>query len=157
MPPTLLDDLDRRILEQLQRDCAVTNQDLADKVHASPPTCLRRVRRLTQTGLISQRVAILDPALMGAALTAIIEVTLDTQAAAQADALEAELVAEPAIQQCYRVSSGPDFILIAMVADMRAYQALAQRCLTSDLRIRNVRSFFATSRSKFTTLIPIAA
>ncbi|TAN28503.1 MAG: Lrp/AsnC family transcriptional regulator [Castellaniella sp.] len=151
-----LDDLDHRILEQLQRDCALTNQDLAEKVHASPPTCLRRVRRLVETGLIQQRVAILDPVLMGAALTVIIEVTLDTQAATQADALEAQLLAEPAIQQCYRVSSGPDFILIAMVADMPAYQALAQRCLTSDPRIRNVRSFFATARSKFTTRIPIA-
>lgn len=150
------DELDRRILEQLQRDCALTNQDLADKVHASPPTCLRRVRRLVQTGLIHQRVAILNPALMGTALTVIIEVTMDTQAAAQADALETQLTAEPAIQQCYRVSSGPDFILIAMVADMPAYQALAQRCLTSDPRIRNVRSFFATARSKFTTRIPIA-
>lgn len=150
-----LDDLDHRILEQLQRDCALTNQDLAEQVHASPPTCLRRVRRLVETGLIQQRVAILDPTLMGAALTVIIEVTLDTQAATQADALEAQLVVEPAIQQCYRVSSGPDFILVAMVADMSAYQALAQRCLTSDPRIRNVRSFFATARSKFTTRIPI--
>lgn len=151
-----LDELDRRILEQLQQDCALTNQDLAGKVHASPPTCLRRVRRLVDTGMIRQRVAILDPALMGATLTVIIEVTLDTQAAPQADALETQFTAEPAIQQCYRVSSGPDFILIAMVADMPAYQALAQRCLTSDPRIRNVRSFFATARSKFTTRIPIA-
>lgn len=153
--PGDLDDLDRRILEQLQQDCALTNQALAARVHASPPTCLRRVRRLVRNGWIRQRVALLDPALMGAALTVIIEVTLDTQASAQADALEAQFTAETAIQQCYRVSSGPDFILIALVADMAAYQALAQRCLTSDPRIRNVRSFFATARSKFTTRIPI--
>ncbi|CAM5207828.1 Lrp/AsnC family leucine-responsive transcriptional regulator OS=Castellaniella defragrans OX=75697 GN=HNR28_000112 PE=4 SV=1 [Castellaniella defragrans] len=153
----MLDDLDRRILEQLQVDCSLSNQVLAERVHTSPPTCLRRVRQLTQAGHIQQQVALLDPTLMGAALTVLIEVTMDTQAASQADALESAFIAEPAIQQCYRVSSGPDFILVALVADMAAYQALAQRCLTSDPRIRNVRSFFATARSKFTTRIPLAA
>ncbi|GAA0779785.1 Lrp/AsnC family transcriptional regulator [Castellaniella ginsengisoli] len=157
MPLMELDDLDRRILDVLQRDAALSNQDLAARVHASPPTCLRRVRRLTQAGVIQRRVAILDPALMGAALTVLIEVTLDAQAADQADAFEARLLAEPAIQQCYPVSSGPDFILVALVADMAAYQALALRCLTGDPRVRNVRSFFATRRSKFDTRIPFAA
>ncbi len=155
MPTIELDDLDRRILDLLQQDGALSNQDLAAHVHASPPTCLRRVRRLTKAGIIQRRVAILDPALMGAALTVLIEVTLDAQAAAQTDAFEAQLLAEPAIQQCYRVSSGPDFVLVALVADMAAYQALALRCLTGDPRVRNVRSFFATRRSKFCTAIPI--
>ncbi len=155
MPTIELDDLDRRILDLLQQDGGLSNQDLAARVHASPPTCLRRVRRLTKAGIIQRRVAILDPALMGAALTVLIEVTLDAQAAAQADAFEAQLLTEPAIQQCYRVSSGPDFVLVALVADMAAYQALALRCLTGDPRVRNVRSFFATRRSKFCTAIPI--
>lgn len=151
----MLDDLDLRILEQLQKDCTLSNQALAEQVHSSPPTCLRRVRQLRKSGHIRQQVAILDPALMGATLTVVIEVTLDTQAAADADALEAGFIAEPEIQQCYRVSSSPDFILVALVADMPAYQALAQRCLTRDPRIRNVRSFFATARSKFSTQIPL--
>jgi Lrp/AsnC family leucine-responsive transcriptional regulator len=151
----MLDDLDRRILEQLQQDCSLSNQALAARVHSSPPTCLRRVRSLVEAGYIRERVALLDPALMGATLTVLIELTLDTQAAAQADALETQLVAEPVIQQCYRVSSGPDFILVALVADMEAYQAFARRCLTGDPRIRNVRSFFATARAKFSTRIPI--
>ncbi|MBV2182705.1 MAG: Lrp/AsnC family transcriptional regulator [Castellaniella sp.] len=150
-----LDDLDRRILDQMQQDSSLTNQELAARVHASPPTCLRRVRKLIQSGSIQRQVALLDPALMGAALTVIIEVSLDAQAAGQADAVEAGLIAEPAIQQCYRVSSGPDFVLIAQVADMAAYQALALRYLTGDPRVRNVRSFFATARGKFDTRIPI--
>ncbi|WP_322996007.1 Lrp/AsnC family transcriptional regulator [Castellaniella sp.] len=152
---TDLDDLDLRILNQLQHDCAISNQDLAARVHASPPTCLRRVRKLVQSGHIQRRVAILDPALMGTGLTAIIEVSLDGQGAAQADVFEAKLLAEPAIRQCYRVSSGPDFVLIAQVADMAAYQALALRCLTGDPRVRNVRSFFATDCRKFDTRIEI--
>ncbi|MGB6243250.1 MAG: Lrp/AsnC family transcriptional regulator [Castellaniella sp.] len=154
-PPPELDDLDRRILSQLQQDCSLSNLDLAARVHASPPTCLRRVRKLMQSGLILRQVALLDPARLGAALTVIIEVSLDAQAAAQLDAVEAGFVSEAAIQQCYRVSSGPDFVLIAQVADMAAYQDLALRRLTGDPRIRNVRSFFATSRSKFDTSVPI--
>lgn len=152
----MLDELDRRILEQLQIDCAISNQELARRVHSSAPTCLRRVRRLLAQGHIQKRVAILDPALAGSALTAIIEVSLDTQAADQIDAFEAGLLAEPAIQQCYRTSSGPDFILVAQVADMAAYQELALRHLTADPRVRNVRSFFATARSKFDTRLALA-
>lgn len=155
--PIELDELDRRILDQLQRDSAQTNQALARLVHASPPTTLRRVRRLVQAGIIERQVALLNPALMAAGLTAIIEVSLDAQSATQLDAFEAMLIQEPAIQQCYRVSSGPDFIIIAQVADMAAYQALALRCLTGNPRVRNVRSFFATHRSKFETYLPLPA
>ncbi|MFV0283555.1 MAG: Lrp/AsnC family transcriptional regulator [Castellaniella sp.] len=154
-PRTALDDLDRRILDQLQQDCALSNLELAARVHASPPTCLRRVRKLKQTGLIQRQVALLDPARLGLALTVIIEVTLDGQSAAQVDAIEADLIRDAAIQQCYRVSSGPDFVLVAQVADMAAYQALALRRLTGDTRIRNVRSFFVTGRGKFETSIPL--
>lgn len=150
-----LDELDIRILNQLQRDCALSNLELAGRVHATPPTCLRRVRRLRRAGLIERQVAILNPVLLGAGLTVIIEVSLDGQSAAQADAFETGLLSEACIQQCYRVSSGPDFILIAQLPDMAAYQALALRRLTGDTRVRNVRSFFATARSKFDTAIPL--
>lgn len=154
MPPHLsidLDDLDLRILDQLQQDSALTNQALAERVHASPPTCLRRVRRLTESGIIERQVAILNPQRLGAGLTAIIEITLDTQTVEDLDAFERDIITAPEITQCYRVSSGPDFILIAQLPDMPAYQALAQRVFTRDTHVRNVRSFFATHRSKFDT------
>lgn len=149
--PMELDDLDRRILDQMQENSALTNQALAARVHASAPTCLRRVRRLVDNGLIERQVAILNPAMLGAGLTAIIEITLDAQATDRLDAFELEMIREPSITQCYRVSSGPDFILIAQLADMAAYQELAHRAFTSHGQVRNVRSFFATSRAKFDT------
>jgi hypothetical protein len=61
MTLSALDDLDRRILEQLQQDASLTNHALAERVHASPPTCLRRVKRLNALGVIAKQVAILDP------------------------------------------------------------------------------------------------
>ena len=149
-----LDDLDRRILNQLQQDASLTNQALALRVHASPPTCLRRVRRLTALGIIAKQVAILDPSKLGSTLTAIIEVTLDIQSAENLQTFEETVSREPAILQCYRVSTGPDFVLIAHVVDMPAYHALVQRALTAAANVRNVRTFFSVHRSKFNT--PIA-
>jgi Lrp/AsnC family transcriptional regulator, leucine-responsive regulatory protein len=69
----LLDDLDHRILIQLQTDASLTNFALAERVHASPPTTLRRVKRLTELGVIEKTVAIVSPQKLGAGLTAIVE------------------------------------------------------------------------------------
>lgn len=155
MKTTVLDDLDRRILNQLQRDSSLTNQELAARVHASPPTCLRRVRRLVETGVIVRQVALLDPAKLGSSLTAIVEVTLDVQAAEQMAAFEDAMQAEPAVLQCYRVSTGPDFVVIAQVADMPAYHAMVHRAFTAQANVRNVRTFFSVNRSKFDTRVAL--
>lgn len=150
-----LDDLDRRILEQLQEDSSLTNQDLAVRVHASPPTCLRRVRRLVDEGVIDRQVAILAAEKLGSTLTAIVEITLDVQAAESLDAFEQSMLAEPAVLQCYRVSPGPDFVVIAQVKDMPAYHALVHRAFTAQANVRNVRTFFSVHRAKFETRIDV--
>jgi Lrp/AsnC family leucine-responsive transcriptional regulator len=152
-----LDELDLRILEQMQADSSLTNQDLAQRVHASAPTCLRRVRRLVDEGVIEKQVAIVNPGKVGSTLTAIIEITLDVQTADRMHAFEADMAKEPAVLQCYRVSPGPDFIVIAQVADMPAYHAMAHRTFTSQANVRNVRSFFSIHRSKFETRIALPA
>src|SRR5258706_14287646 len=101
-----LDAADLRILDLLQSDASLSNQDLASAVHTSPATCLRRVKRLTDAGVIERRVAILSPQKMGPGLTAFAEVSLDAQGAEHVQAFEARAVADPAVQQCYRVSPG---------------------------------------------------
>lgn len=151
----LLDELDRRILNALQSDASVTNIELANRVHASPPTCLRRVKRLVDAGVIERQVALVAPQLVGPALTAIVEITLDHQAAEKLAAFEALVAAEAAVLQCYRVSPGPDFVLVAQVADMPAYHALAHRLFAAHANVRNVRSFFSIHRSKFETCIAV--
>lgn len=146
-----LDELDRRILEHLQQDASITNQDLAERVHASPPTCMRRVRRLIDSGIIQKQVAIVDPAKIANTLTALLEITLDVQSAESLQQFEQAVAQEDAILQCYRVSSGPDFVLIAQVVDMPAYHALVHRAFTAQANVRNVRTFFSIHRSKFDT------
>ena len=147
--PVALDATDLRILDQLQRDASLSNQALAAAVHTSPATCLRRVKRLTDSGVIERSIAILAPHKLGAGLTAIVEITLDRQGAEHLAAFEARAVAEPAVQQCHRVSPGPDFILVLQVADMAAYHALVQRLFSQDANVRNVKSFFSVHRAKF--------
>jgi Lrp/AsnC family transcriptional regulator, leucine-responsive regulatory protein len=150
-----LDDLDKRILNQMQQDAALTNHALAVLVHASPPTCLRRVNRLIKEGVIARQVAILAPEKVGASLTALVEITLDHQASEKQIEFEALVAHEPAVQQCYRVSPGPDFVLVIQVADMAAYHALAHRLFATQSNVRNVRSFFSILRSKFETRVEV--
>lgn len=151
----LFDDLDRRILNALQTDASHTNAELAEFVHVSPPTCLRRVKQLTDSGVIERQVAIVDPAKVGARLTAIVEITLDVQAAERMDEFEVLVALEDAVLQCYRVTPGPDFVLIAHVADMPAYHELAHRLFTAHANVRNVKAYFSTHRAKFDTRIAV--
>ncbi len=154
-----IDDTDLRLLEALQRDASVSNQDLAQALGVSPATCLRRTRRLREAGLIERQMAILSTdqlaRRLGHGLSAVLEVTLDRQGDEQARAFEARVVADDAVQQCYRVSPGPDFVLIVRVRDMPAYAALAQRLLSSDANVRNVKAFFSVHRAKFQPIEPL--
>src|SRR5476649_3053403 len=94
VPGIYLDELDLRILAILQRDSSVSNVELAACAHASPPTCLRRVSKLKEAGVIPREVAILDYTKIGPTLPAIIEVSLDRQAAGDLDAVETYICAE---------------------------------------------------------------
>ena len=144
-----LDEVDVRLLALLQDDASRSNQALAEAAHVSPATALRRVRRLVERGVIERQVAIVSPRAFESGLTAIVEVTLDRQGAEHLAAFEVRAVAEPAVQQCYRVSPGPDCVLVVWVRDMGHYNALVQRLFTEDANVRNVRSYFATRRAKF--------
>jgi len=150
-----LDATDLRVLAKLQADASLSNQDLAAAVHISPATCLRRVKRLVETGVIERRVAILSPARLGAGLTVFVEVSLDKQGAEHIAAFEARALQEPAVQQCHRVSPGPDLMLVLQLVDMPAYHALVQRLFTQDANVRNVKAFFSLHRAKFETAIAL--
>ena len=149
----MLDGIDLRLLDLLQTDASMSNQDIAREAHISAPTALRRIKRLREAGLIERQVALLQPERMaevqGHGLTALIEITLERQGAEQLDAFEGRAVADPAVQQCYRVSPGPDFVLIVHTNDMPQHLALTQRLFTSDANVRNVKAYFSVKRSKF--------
>ena len=148
-----LDSTDIKLLNALQTDSSLSNQALAELVHISPPTCLRRVKRMRDAGLIEREVALLSPdklaCVFGCGLTAIVEITLDRQGDDWLAKFEQRINLDAAVQQCYRTSPGPDFVLIVHVTDMPAYAVLSQRLFTSDANVRNVKAFFSLKRSKF--------
>jgi Lrp/AsnC family transcriptional regulator, leucine-responsive regulatory protein len=155
-----VDATDLLILDQLQTDASITNQVLAERVFTSPPTCLRRVKRLKDLGLIERQIAILNPdkiaSILGHGLTAIVEITLDRQDIKNLEQFEARVSADDAVQQCYRVSPGPDFVLIVFAQDMPAFLALSERLFTADTNVRNVKVFFSVKRAKFQSKVPVS-
>ena len=156
-----LDDTDLQLLQQLQLDSSLSNQALARHLELSAPTCLRRVKRLQELGLIEKQVAILSSEhiarLTGHGLQAIVEVSLDRQDSSSLLQFEHKAVSEPGVQQCWRVSPGPDFILVIATIDMPAYLALSQKLFTQDANVRNVKAFFSIKRAKFSTELPLPA
>lgn len=154
-----IDVVDRALLEQLQTDASLSNQDLALRLHLSSATCLRRVKRLRDAGLIEREVAILNPARVAASLghgvCAIVEITLDRQDTGALELFERRVANEHAVQQCYRVSPGPDFVLVVHTKDMPGYEAMTQRLFTADANVRNVKSFFSIKRTKFGAELPL--
>jgi len=154
-----LDAIDLQLLDSLQHNARLSNVALAEMVNVSPPTCLRRVKRLVDDGWIERQVAVLNADQLGAALgyglTALVEVSLDKQGSEHLDAFESRAVALDAVQQCWRVSPGPDFMLIMQARDMPHYLSLSQNLFTQDANVRNVKAFFATKRAKFTSTWPV--
>jgi DNA-binding Lrp family transcriptional regulator len=125
------------------------------------PTCLRRVKRLRDAGLIERQIAVLNgerlAPLIGHGLSAIVEITLDRQDHLALEAFERRVAADEAVQQCYRVSPGPDFVLVVHTRQMPDYLALAQRLFTADANVRNVKAYFSIRRSKFGAALPLKA
>ena len=154
-----LDATDLKLLALLQADASLNNVALAEKMRISAPTCLRRTKRLQEEGWIEKQVAILSADKlgrhMGHGITALVEVSLDKQGEEWLQAFETRAVHEQAVQQCWRVSPGPDFILVVQTADMPAYLALTQKLLTQDANVRNVKAFFSVKRAKFGTELPL--
>lgn len=150
-----LDSTDLALLDALQRDTTESNQALAERLGLSAPTCLRRLRRLREGGWIEREVAVLRDDRIGPLLTAVVEVSLDRQDTDSLQAFAERVAADDAVQQCHRVSAGPDFVLILTVRDMPAYQALAERLFTRDANVRNLRVFFSVERIKFSAALPL--
>lgn len=154
-----LDAIDLQLLAALQTDANEPNHQRAARCQVSPATALRRVRRMEQLGLIERTVALLQPerlaAALGHGLTVIVEVTLDTQTEEQLRAFEQLAAGHPSVQQLYRVSPGPDFVLIVAVRDMPHYQILAQTLFTQHRHVRHVKAFFSLKRTKFSPAQPL--
>jgi Lrp/AsnC family leucine-responsive transcriptional regulator len=154
--PVALDAIDRKILDALQEDNQITNLALAARVGLSPPPCLRRVRRLRETGVIVRDVALVDPAMVGQQVTAFVGVELDRQREDVLASFERKIAAEPDVQQCYFVSGEIDYLLVVTCRDLDSYNEFARRVLANEHNIKRFRTSFNLSRIKYETKISLA-
>jgi len=149
-----LDDIDWKILRELQDDGRMTNVELARRVGISAPPCLRRVRALEEAGFIKGYRALLDEKLLGFELTMFAMVHLSSQAEADLAAFEEFVRAQPIVRECWMLSGEIDFILKCVAPSLAAFQAFVAE-LTGAPAVRNVKTSLTLRNSKDAAMVPL--
>ena len=124
-----LDDLDRRLLEHLQRDTTTTAEVLGSRIGLSASTVQRRIKRLRATGVIEREVALVNLDAIGKRMTFIVGVKVDYGQKAGVAALQKRLLADPRTQQAYYVTGEVDLMLVLVVQDMQDYDDYSKTLL----------------------------
>src|SRR5690606_1905783 len=154
-----LDRTDLRILAELQRDGRLTNQELADRVSLSPSPCLRRVRRLEESGVIRQYAALLDPARVGLGLLAYVNVKLEKRATSRGrfafDEFGASVLGWSEVVECYATTGDSDYLMRIYVRDLAHFSRFVMDVLLKHPGVLDVRSSFALQRVKDTSALPL--
>ena len=148
-----LDKTDKKILNLLQKNNQLTNLELAEMVSLSPPPCLRRVRRLRESGVIMQDVALVNPFKIKQNLISFISATLEKIGEDFLDHFEQKMKACPEVKQCYFISGEIDYLLMVHVEDIMAYNEFIRRTLVNTANVKALRSNFCLTRIKYDTSI----
>jgi DNA-binding Lrp family transcriptional regulator len=149
-----LDEIDLKILSEIQADGRITNVELAKRVGISPPPCLRRVRTLEEEGYIQGYRGLLDPRRLGFDVTVFASVHLSSQADADLKAFEEFVRGEPLVRECWMLSGETDFILKCVAPDMTTFQDFVTH-LTAAPHVRNVRTSLVLQNSKYEAAVPL--
>lgn len=149
-----IDSMDRKILYHLQRDAGMTIKELAKKINLSPTPCWKRIQRLEEIGVIRSRVALLDPAKVGAEVTVFIAIKTDQHNTAWSEKFAFEMSSIPEIMEIYRMSGEVDYILRVVVLDIPAFDLLYKKIIDR-IDLSNVTSSFAIEQMKYTTALPV--
>lgn len=150
-----MDRIDKKILNLLQKDNRISNQKLAETVGLSAPACLKRVKKLRESGVIMADVSIVSPQVVGHLINVIVEVEMDRDTLDVYDSFNRQMSACPEVTQCYQVTGEVDFVLVVLVPDMQTYEAFARRELASNANLRKFRSLISLRREKFRTAIEL--
>ncbi len=150
-----LDRIDRVILEVLQRDARITNAALAEKVSLSESACLRRVRALEHSGLISGYGARIDQEKAGLPVNVFVSITLDRQDQPDLQAFEDAVRKIPEVMECYLMTGDFDYLLRVAVADTADFERMHSRELTRLPGVARVHSSLALRAVARQTVLPI--
>ncbi len=155
MPNMDLDAIDARILTELQSDGGLTNAELAERVGLSPSPCLRRVKLLTDAGVIKKRVALVDGNAIDLKVSVFIHVTLEKQIEENLSEFEAAIETRPEVVECYLMTGESDYLLRVVVPDLEAYERFLMEHLTRIPGVSNIKSSFALNQVKYSTALPL--
>ena len=150
----ILDSIDRRILRALQADATVPIAELAEQVGLSQTPCWKRVKRLTDAGVIERRVAILDREQLDLGLVVFVSIRTSRHDEEWLDAFARGAASLPEVVEFYRMSGETDYLLKVVVRDIAAYDAFYKRLIAA-APLQDVSSSFAMEQIKFTTALPI--
>ncbi len=151
-----LDRLDRRILEVLQKDGAISNLDLAERIGLSATPCARRVKQLQERGIIDKQVTLLNPAALNLKLTALIQVSMDRHTPDRFEHFEKSILACPEVQECLLITGqASDYQLKVVVQDMDSYHEFLLNKITRIEGVTGVQSSFVMRKVVDTTEYPL--
>ena len=149
-----IDDLDRKILHELQRDASLGLEEIGTRVGLSRNACWRRIKTMEDAGIIRARVTLLDAAKLNLGLTVFIQVRAARHDAHWLETFARATRALPEIQGVYRMTGDLDYLIRARVADMADYDRLYQS-LVARVPMRDVSASFVMEEIKDTTALPI--
>ena len=148
-----LDQTDKAILNLLQDDATVPLKIIAEKVHVSIATAQRRVQALTDAGVITKQVAILDPNKVGYDLTAVVMIQMLRSNNSMQHRFERLMSDQPRVMSCYEVSGDADFMLMVNAKNMHDYHQFTRNLLTHENNVRSFSSQFVMNFTKSGTKI----
>lgn len=149
-----MDATDRKILAILQEDASLSVADVARQVNLSQTPCWRRIQKLTDSGVITRRVALVDPDAVGLGLTVFVEIESGDHSKQWLDRFRQAVTEMPEVMEIYRMAGEVDYLLRITVSSMAAVDAFYQR-LIARVPLKNVTSRFAMERVKYTTAYPL--
>jgi Lrp/AsnC family leucine-responsive transcriptional regulator len=152
-----LDAIDLRILDELQRDGALSNVALARRVHLSPSPCLARVKALEAAGVIQRYVALANAAALGLGLNVFISISLRTQSKQSLADFEQRIAEHDEVMECYLMTGDSDYLIRVAVADIAALEKFILEQLTPIAGIEKIRSSFALKQVRYKTALPLPA
>ncbi|MBZ1351521.1 Lrp/AsnC family transcriptional regulator [Alcaligenaceae bacterium LF4-65] len=150
-----LDSIDLKILAELQNDGALSNIELARRIHLSPSPCLARVRALEASGVIDRYVALTNAAALGLGLNVFINISLQSQSKEALAHFEQRISEHDEVMECYLMTGDSDYLIRVAVADIAALEKFILEQLTSIPGIEKIRSSFALKQVRYKTALPL--
>ena len=150
----MLDRMDRKILDILQRDCTLPVAEIGKQIGLSTTPCWRRIQKLEELGVIQRRVALLDPKKVNVGVTVFVSITTSHHTQDWLDRFHEALKEFPEVVEFYRMSGQVDYLLHVVVPDIERYDAFYKR-LIGRIELSDVSSAFAMEQIKYTTALPL--